>query len=327
MELLLRFFGVASTYSERTYNRFSSYYNFTSDIEYHAWKPNSIIEYKQAEFNYSFPANSFGFREREYPDAASDSVEVIYLLGDSYVEGDGAPYDSTLTRFLERIFHNDGYEKVKVFNVGANGSDPVYQYKFYKNELAQTNPELVLMLTNITDLYDVQYRGGFERFMPDGGVKFRDAPKGFLLYKYSRIARVIFHKIGYSEGMLLKKNEQEYTDEINALIESFVKTDSLSRFHNTEFILLTHPVPGEKNPYLYTEGVLKYLTNAKAGIKRINLTNTLKSKTDRYEYTQYAWPINGHFNGYGYKLMAEAVYDDLKQYYPEIFERLTKNQE
>jgi hypothetical protein len=324
LEVILRLFGVASVYSERAYGKFMTYYNFESDDTYHRWPPNKSIEYNQIEFAYSYPSNSHGFREIDFPESPSDSIEIIYVLGDSYVEGDGAPYDSTITRFLEQNFHNEGFKNVRVYNVGACGSDPVYQYKFYKNELAQTSPELVLMLTNFTDLHDIQFRGGFERFLPDGGVKFRDAPKGFLLYKYSRIARVIFHKIGYSEGMLLKKNEQECTDEINALIESFVKTDSLSRFYNTEFILLTHPAPGEKNPYLYTDGILNYLTDEKAGIKRINTANTLKSKTDGYDYMHYAWPINGHFNGYGYKLMAEAVYEDLKHHYPEIFARFTK---
>lgn len=327
IEIILRLLGIASTYSERSHRKFTTYYNFESIDSYHRWTPNKIIEYNQIEFNYSYPANTHGFREKEFPVKKNDSVEIVYVLGDSFVEGDGAPYDSTLTRFLEKLFHKDGFSKVKVFNVGVSGSDPIYQYKFFENELIHTHPEIVIMLTNFSDLYDVQYRGGFERFLQGGGVKFKEAPKGFLLYRYSRIARLIFHALGYREGMLLRKNEEDFAEEINILIDTFVKTDSLVAENKGQFILITHPDPADENPYTYSAGILKYIPQDNENLKTINLTKTLLKKTKDLDYKQYAWPINGHYNSFGYQLMAEAVYEDIKQYYPEIFKSLTKSVE
>jgi hypothetical protein len=328
IEFFLRFFGVASTYSERTYGKFATYYDYISSKPYHTWNPNTVIEYNQTEFNYSYQSNSHGFREIEFPDAPIDSIEVIYVLGDSYVEGDGAPYDSTLTRFLEQKFHNNGFNNVKVFNVGVNGSDPIYQYWFFKNELVHTKPEIVLMITNQTDLLDVQLRGGFERFQPDGGVKFNPAPSGFIFYKYSRIFRIVSLFFGYREGMIKLQKWEDSQYEKDALVKTFLLTDSLCIHIDSHFVLISHSLPGNvEKQKVYTEGILECVQKKSENIKAFNLTDSYNRKTENYDYNQYAWPINGHFNSYGYQLMAEAVYENLQRYYPEIFERLTKTGE
>src|SRR6516162_9756442 len=48
--------------------------------------------------------NSMGHRDNEYPVDRQPGVPRIMMLGDSFIEGWGVPFDETITKRLERLF-------------------------------------------------------------------------------------------------------------------------------------------------------------------------------------------------------------------------------
>ena len=52
--------------------------------------------------------NSIGHRDHEYPVERQPGVPRIIMLGDSFIEGWGVPFDETITKRLERLFQDSG---------------------------------------------------------------------------------------------------------------------------------------------------------------------------------------------------------------------------
>lgn len=83
-------------------------------------------------------------------------------LGDSFTECMGSTGDSTFEHLL--AWGNDSLE---VMNCGMAGSDPFFEYKLFEDKLLKYKPDDVFVFVNVSDIFDVMTRGGFERFRTD----------------------------------------------------------------------------------------------------------------------------------------------------------------
>jgi len=326
LEIILRFFGVASTYNEKTNGIFVSYYGKTSTNYYHTWPPNSEINFKQKEFSYINQTNSLGFREIELPSQPSDSIDYIFVLGDSFVEGDGAPSDSTMPAFLESILLKSGYKNIKVFNLGTCGSDAAFNYKVLKDIVLPLNPKLVLTVTNNSDINDFLYRGGMKRFDDEKKLVItNDPPAGFLLYKYSRIARLYFHTLGYEEGMLPEKSHHSRIKAREEVVNVLESISNECNLYGINSIIISHTFPNSQALFDTKDDYLESLDqNLPTTIRYINTENQTKEFIRKAPLYYYSWKENAHFNSRGYKMFAEVIFNKIVSEQPEVLQTLKR---
>lgn len=131
----------------------------------------------------SFNQNQNGFR--------------ILCLGDSFTEGDGAPSDSSWVKELTRKLDENFDTNFLVYNAGVCGSDVYFDNKILENVLYKTfKPDFVIQAINASDVTDIIYRGGQDRFNTDGTTSCKDCPKWEKLYQYSYLFRGLIRTIG-----------------------------------------------------------------------------------------------------------------------------------
>jgi hypothetical protein len=88
--------------------------------------------------------NSIGHRDYEYPVARQPGVPRIMMLGDSFIEGWGVPFNETVTKCLERLFQDSG-RKVEVMNTGVGNYGSVQEVEAFLTRDAKFNPDIVVL--------------------------------------------------------------------------------------------------------------------------------------------------------------------------------------
>ena len=108
IEIALRQLGIYSTHGERNgVARYVPEYKLENrDSWYFTYQPNSKVNYNKTEFDHVREINSLGIPEKEIPFEKEKSEFRILALGDSFTEGDGAPYDETWVKGVEVALAN-----------------------------------------------------------------------------------------------------------------------------------------------------------------------------------------------------------------------------
>src|SRR5215470_515460 len=88
--------------------------------------------------------NAIGHRDYEYPVARQPGVPRIMMLGDSFIEGWGVPFDETITKRLERMFTESG-RKVEVMNTGVGNYGSVQEVEAFMVRDAKFKPDIVVL--------------------------------------------------------------------------------------------------------------------------------------------------------------------------------------
>ncbi len=188
VEIALRYSALFYTYPEVTGKPYTSYYNQELPTWYPFWTPNSSFEFDNRDFKYPYKINSLGFRGEEIQTDVPDSVNHIIVLGDSFAEGAGAPADSSWPELLQIFLDSAGILN-EVTNAGISGSDPFFEYVFYRDKLKSVHPDYLIVSINSTDIQDYILRGGFERFHDDSSTHYRKGPWYEFLYINSHLVR------------------------------------------------------------------------------------------------------------------------------------------
>ena len=252
-ETALQVFGTFWTYSERASG--GTYYSFLKEELIDAWywtrPPNDTVSFYREEFEFSRITNSLGLSEKEIS-ITTEKFRIVGL-GDSFTEGTGVKADSTWLKQMERNLNSvRGNQLVETVNAGIGGSDPVYEYMLLNNKLLAYNPDLVIMSINASDITDVAYRGGFERFHDDGTAG-KAAPSWEWIYKSSHVFRLILHN-GFKLNHYLVDPETEVRTKkaaVQTIINVAVKLDSLTRINGAKAIIVLHPLIYEFDNMLY----------------------------------------------------------------------------
>jgi lysophospholipase L1-like esterase len=297
------------TYLERIGVGYVSMSKVWIDDYFFRHPPNWKYDREQPEFSYQFETNSLGIFAQE-PQDIDTNKRVILCLGDSFTEGVGAPQDSSWPAGLQRRLDSAFPDSFEVVNAGIGGSDIFFEWKLYEDLLKKSyKVDEVIFFVGDSDLEDVFTRLGDDRFQPNGTVRFREAPRWEVLYKYSFIFRfIIMDILGYGYNLVktevyhtgLKRSCELITKKIVQVADELKKDGVVLSFY-------IHPQPNELEIGTYNSDCFKSI--AKSDLPVIDF---LQEK-ERFKvalpnnYHKLYWPVDGHFTSKGYDFLAEVI--------------------
>lgn len=313
VELLLRFVGIFKSYDEKVSGHYASQYRQSKPSWFHTWQPNSTAKYSQVEFEYYNKYNDLGHRELVFSSFLKDTLtEKIICLGDSFTEGDGAPADSTWVKRLDfRLNQKIGFKKYRLYNAGVCGSDVYFNNRMLVYKLMALKPKMVIECVNFSDIHDIIYRGGGERFNKDGTTSGKVGPTWEYLFKYSHVFRALITILGYN-GVLIKSTdfEKEKKNALNLIKEQIEITAKFCQTNKVKYILLVHPFPSDMN-FKNNKNEISTILISSPFV--VNLFDPMVRFYEKKDISEYSWKINGHFNSRGYEIMGDLIFDGLSQ--------------
>ncbi len=258
------------------------------------------------EFIYDLCVNKEGVRDLNRNLEKPSKTIRILGLGDSFIEGMGATFDSTIMNLIERklsLNYNGGSTFESICG-GVSGSDIFRSYNLLQAKLIKYQPDYCLILFNNTDFNDWLIKGNELGELP------KVTPPSKLnrfLFRYSHLYRSFtINVLNYS--WLLQSPEKQKT-----LWKYFVKDFQrvmekyISLLGSQDKILFVyHPLIHEyeaKNYYLPFEELNLILETRQ--IPTLNILECLASKG--LNGKNIYWDIDMHFNGTGYNYVADCV--------------------
>lgn len=322
LEAALRLTGTFTIYSERIGNGAVSYYGERKRSWFHSWTPGRPYSQNQPEFNFSYQANSLGLRGDEWTATTPENHCRLIVLGDSFVEGDGAPASMDFPAQLESALVQRDL-RWQVYNAGVCGSDPFFNAMFFTHVLPRYEYDAVMFLVNLSDFDDFIFRGGMERFRSDSTTVFRQGPWWLRPYLASHLFRGltrIFTDLDHE--LLVGPEEREALNRmaVSQMTSLFSHIYRECGLQSKEMAVALHPVPTELR-HLGPRNEMDSLSIAlkRAGIPLIDLFPAMADSTSGLPYEEYAWPINGHFNPTGYRIMANTALASFEMKFPGFF--------
>ena len=312
VEILLILTGYTSTNFEKKYENYSPGNNANNINHYWVYKMDHYL--KTSEFSYFRKTNSEGMSDIEHAISKKKNEFRIIGLGDSFTEGDGSDVDSTWLKFLERNLSKYPIKKELTFiNAGICGSDPIWEYDLLKEKLLKYNPDLIMVAVNSTDIGEIASRGGMERFLPDGSIKFKEGPWWEPIYAVSHISRLFFNAFGY-EKFLYFSTDKDICESKTKIVNTISAFKELSLKNHFKLIVIFHPFREEIN-----SNELKLKTEMSVSINnKIEVFDMLhyfseKEKISSTNSGDYFWKHDGHHNAKGYEAFARGVEWKLKE--------------
>lgn len=303
-ELTMRKLGRYATYTERFGQEYSSLYKPGESSWLHVYPPFTVRTDNSHEFSYSFSANNEGLLDYLFDTAKSANTKRILFLGDSFVQGIGAPYDSSCPKLLEQILSKKFTNyRIEIFNCGVGGSDPIFAEKLLEQQLWKYKPDQIIMTINGTDINDVVVRGGAERFNADSTVSYITAPWFEPAYKHSFLFRSILHDVMNYNWMLLSEKQYaaKHKKSVEDIRSSMISMRKECSRRNVPLLFIWQPLRDEYENNCYNAisspdwGDFAYLDILPC-IKRTGL------RTD-----ELYWADDKHFNSTGYWCYANCV--------------------
>jgi len=316
-ESFLTVTGINKTQLEKTlgYNVETNTHNSYQQY-YHIHYPSEKINIKKSEFTFDRITNKLGYSDYEIQKRKSKNEIRILCLGDSFTEGDGAPFEKSYVFQLREKFLKSS--KYYVFNAGICGSDPFFNYINYRERLKKYEFNILLQTLSSNDMNDINQRGGMERFKRKN-VEYRNPNSLFIKHVYiiSYVGRSFLQFMDYNENELFLANSNIKKDckkTIN-LMNLYNKTTTKN---NSKFVLILLPNKKEvEEDYPdYFKKMLEKIRKIK-GIYIIDLRKfyrieMLKSNDDFINNNW--WEEDWHHKPEGYKMMAKSIYLGLKNH-------------
>lgn len=316
------------TYIEKNGGQYSSPYDYGQ--RYSRWvndqydeddssKGRLLLFAKNEYRNYALPEcyfppekmNRLGLRGLLPP----KTKKVICALGDSFTESIGAPADSTYPALWQQLLPCQ--DSLAVLNAGVSGSDPFYAFILLQELAKQYTIHSAVFLVNESDVIDCMWRGGEERFLPDGGVQFSRGPWWEPLYAFSMVFRLIIHD-GCGIGWNLMRPEEEHRAKeiaVKTIANYFEqKIVPWCKARQIVPVVVTHPFL----PYLKQSSTDYLLLQSAVGAVVLPTYYDLAIDAQQWPAPQKMyWPQDGHFNSSGYASVAHLIHQNVgKVVYP-----------
>jgi lysophospholipase L1-like esterase len=106
----------------------------------HGHRPNSEARLMGVDVK----INSKGLRDREIPYERTPSTLRILMLGDSFTEGWGVPFERTFSKRIERLYAARGVA-AEVINAGVGNYNTIMEVNYFLNEGHKYRPDIVVL--------------------------------------------------------------------------------------------------------------------------------------------------------------------------------------
>jgi len=233
--------------------------------------------------NYEFASkNPYGFTDYERKKEKPDSVFRVAVIGDSFIWGDGLPFEKVWSHKLERKI-NEKYKNVEVMSWGKNGWSTLDEYNFFIENGYKYNINLLIFgfVHNDTDM------GDYKHLSPQWYKRL-----GFMYKILPRLTGAVLDYI--YNGSYARWIKKLYTEENLSKYQSLLyKIKNLEKIHKlkTAFILTPDQLNDDYKVMFPKIGTL--LTNA--GIDYIDLFPKMYEKfSETSPDSLKANPANGH---------------------------------
>lgn len=326
LEGLLRVLHVNQTFQEAYKGEYEYFFGQARNTWYHTWPANYDLEFGEDEFTFFNHYNDLGHREVDFSEFKADTSDTkIVCLGDSFTEGDGAPYDSSWVRILETEFKKIA-PSTAVYNAGVCGSDALFDHAILRDTLLSAQPQIVIQCLNNSDITDIYYRGGTARFREDGTFKAAEPRKWEVFFKYSYLFRALLTTFTSYDRNLVNQH-QLHEDEQKALeilATQVNETYNLCKENDIFYTLVILPVPGDVNYWLggnsgsrrdsfALEMKFAKLPNyLNPEVPVINLFQPMFDTFESVNVEAYSWERNGHYNSDGYEIVGQSIFKALQ---------------
>ncbi|MCF8253169.1 MAG: SGNH/GDSL hydrolase family protein [Bacteroidia bacterium] len=308
IEFVLRLSGNYKTPNERVVGIYFYRYHQKGEGFLHQWKPNKLVDYEQPEFRYLNQYNEFGLREMALDSFLVDSGSISVLcLGDSFTEGDGTPYDSTWVKRTEYLCRQNQNSKYIFYNAGVCGSDIFFNHQWQKTEIMRLKPKQIIECINTSDIDDVIWNGGVERFNTDETWSGKTGPRWEIIYKYSHLFRAIVHIFLRYNNNLIKPGGEDIA--IQKIKEELIREHDWCEENGIKYSAVLQLCPHELKTKNYSGNKLFKELSKLSFV--IDLSNELQTQITPKNYLKYSWPMNGHFNSIGYGILGDVIYNKL----------------
>ncbi|MCB0541345.1 MAG: hypothetical protein KDE33_27805, partial [Bacteroidetes bacterium] len=275
LEIGLRFSGKLKTYSEKSFNVYQSPYAINANSQIYKENPFDTITINAIEYSYTYFMNNYGLNDKQNLDTQNKETTYLYL-GDSFTFGAGTPQDSSVPALLSKI------SNCTFINAGFSGSDPFFETKLIDSIFRPLGFEKFIIMMNVSDLYDYIFRGGTERFLPNGKLQFNKAPWWEKLHQHSYIVRAFAHGILKMDFTLLppKIMKQKKDEAVKEYAQLFIEKN---KELNGNLIVVIQPYARQYsnsnqilNEVMNFNYLLELNNNLKLNhIKTINLNDSL----------------------------------------------------
>lgn len=329
-EIYLRYAGINQTYMERRNGKYiSAYIKHDSNVN-RTYVPGTDAFLQSGEFKYPRHHNNYGFSDFDFYAKKDTSKILIQTYGDSFTEGDGAPFDSSYPAILQTILKKNGQQQFEIQNFGICGNDPAFYYEQMKNIGIHFKPDVAIIVYGTLDFNtDFFCRGGLERFK-NGYWQGYSAPNWEWVYAASYIFRLVLHSLTKIKSVYFLTTEQHHQTRLQALRQkwnsTFIQIADIARQANVKVLLIKKPERGEigTNRYDYDFNFFEHSAEVVKDFKQFDLLPYFRDSIhiNQNNSLTYFWPQDGHANATGYAAMAKGVYTGLKKSYPEIFTNL-----
>ena len=125
-------------------------------ILHHRLAPGTVSEISEAEYRYRQHVNELGLRGAEVSRQKPPDHYRILLLGDSFTMGKGVPDEATFAAQLGRLLRGPRGERLEVLNAGVDSYTTLLSYLQLREQLRGTEPDLVVLNLDVSDLVQEQ---------------------------------------------------------------------------------------------------------------------------------------------------------------------------
>jgi hypothetical protein len=314
-ESILTFSGINKTEFEKQLgytierNSLKGFHNY-----YHINYPNQKIQIKKTEFIFSRTTNDLGYSDYNIRPRLTKKEVRLLCLGDSFTEGDGAPFNkSYVYQLRDKLLRPHKYY---VFNAGKCGSDPFYNFVNYRDILKKYEFDIILQTLSSSDIEDdINKRGGMERFKKKYLIEYRK-PNSTLkhIYIMSYVGRSFLEFFGFNELFVTKTRTYEDSKKTIELMNQYYL---LTKKHNSKLVLVILPnkIEVEKDYPLFFKKTIETIKKNK-DIHIIDLRNYYRNELAKNRenfINKNWWEEDWHHTPNGYKMMAHGVYSSLKK--------------
>jgi len=247
--------------------------------------------------------NSIGHRDYEYPITRQPGVPRIMMLGDSFIEGWGVPFNETATKCLERLFQDSG-RKVEVMNTGVGNYGSVQEVEAFMTRDAKFNPDIVVLNFDFRSAIPVP------KYEYDNWLGRHSEGVVFLMAGLDSLFRLIGAGNEWDKSYLRLFDQPGWAD-AKAAIQRLA---DYCRLHNIKLVIVNWPEL--HNVQHYRLGHITQLIHDVANEEHVPFVDLLNAVKDVESSELWVTAPDPHPNDYANALYARYLFPILKGMLP-----------